>query len=220
LHTKKEEVAPSLQPFESFEDGVEEVEESDLLEMIEETDSSKTSEEQSVQTPLISQTSKTAKKRLPKKVEFADSSFQAEKHKTSEKPKPFDQMIDKLAQARKLASDARELIAEAQELTVQLDSLEDQQTLLATLQELKTDENKKSLETSERREARKILDLARNLSEVEHNRLPSSTRKTLIRLSKDLDTHLLDSDGRLPMRLALQLANRLFEIIRRDLRSW
>ncbi len=130
-------------------------------------------------------------------------------------------LLDKIAQARQLASEARALLDEVSAITSQVDALEDQKELLKTLQLLdEHDEDVKSLETTERREIRKILDLARKLSDVEANRLPTSTRKTLTRLAKELDSHLMDDNARLPMRLALQLANRLFDIIRRDLRSW
>jgi len=79
---------------------------------------------------------------------------------------------------------------------------------------------KKPLELSIRREARKILELGKQLVAVEDNRLPSSTRKVLSRMVKELTEQLQSEDGNFPTRLVLQLANRMFDTIRRDLRPW
>ena len=76
------------------------------------------------------------------------------------------------------------------------------------------------LQGGERREVRKIAEMGRSTAEVEENRLPGSARKTLLRITNELESHLDDEDGRKALHLAVQLANRLFEIIRRDLRPW
>tara|TARA_B100000609_G_scaffold199572_1_gene204316 strand:+ start:549 stop:3611 length:3063 start_codon:yes stop_codon:yes gene_type:complete len=127
-------------------------------------------------------------------------------------------LLGKLELARELADEAREIFHEVQEMSAGLEGAAEEYELFLNLTEAEDDP--KALDAGDRREARKIIDIARNLSEVDQNRLPSSSRKTLIRLINDLEKRLQSDDGRVPMRLALQLANRVFETIRRDLRPW
>lgn len=119
--------------------------------------------------------------------------------------------LSKMEQARRLAAEAREMMDEARAMIDGLEEFEAKQEAF---------EAGEPIDTGSRREARKILELARRMAEVEQNRLPSSTRKTILRTAKELDRHLQDPDGEQAAKVALQLANRLFEVIRRDLRPW
>lgn len=128
----------------------------------------------------------------------------------------LEDALAKMEQARLLASEARQMIEDAGVVAGGLDALLDHHSALLYEEE----EGTAPLEASTRREARKVLDLGKRIAEVESNRLPSSTRKTLLRLTKELDKQLQESNGGQSAKIALQLANRLFETIRRDLRPW
>jgi F0F1-type ATP synthase membrane subunit b/b' len=131
---------------------------------------------------------------------------------------PEAQIRDKLEQARRLAREARQLMEESHSIAAEIDMLYEP-AVYALLWESE-DSLTQPLEMSTRREARKIMELGKQLIEVEDNRLPTSTRKTLARLIKELETHLENKDGSTAIRLVLQLANRMFDTIRRDLRPW
>ncbi|TNE46729.1 MAG: hypothetical protein EP343_22705 [Deltaproteobacteria bacterium] len=126
----------------------------------------------------------------------------------------------KLEQARQLAREARELVEESQAAAEDAALLTGPLLFSMFWDAKEAGLENKPMELSVRREARKILELGKQLAEVEANRLPTSSRKTLSRLTNELDEQLQNDDGRIPVRLAFQLANRLFEIIRRDLRPW
>ncbi len=126
----------------------------------------------------------------------------------------------KLQQARQLAREARELVEESQAAAEDTALLTGPLLVSMFWDSKEAGMENKPMELSVRREARKILELGKQLADVEANRLPTSSRKTLSRLTKELDEQLQSDDGRVPIRLAFQLANRLFEIIRRDLRPW
>lgn len=131
-----------------------------------------------------------------------------------------EQLLQKVMQARQMAREARSLLEESRHLLGELESWIGPQmyAMLGVEEDAANDDD--LLDLSVRREARKILELGKQLAEVEANRLPTSNRKALLRLTKELDAEMQQEEGRLPIRLILQLANRLFETIRRDLRPW
>ncbi len=129
-------------------------------------------------------------------------------------------LMQKIETARRMAQEARAMMEESRSLVDDLESMLGPSLFALVWEQDEPGLEAKPMELSVRRETRKILGLAKQLTEVESNRLPTSSRKTLQRLSRDLEAQMQNEDGRIPVRLVLQLANRMFEMIRRDLRPW
>lgn len=124
-------------------------------------------------------------------------------------------LFDKLERARQLAAEARELLEEVHACSELVEDF-----FPTSLRELATQNDSDSHETMARREIRKLLELSETLGDVEANRLPSSSRKSMLRLARELQEEFEAGNAERSHHLGLQLANRMFDLIRRDLRPW
>ncbi|MCB9640678.1 MAG: hypothetical protein H6727_17415 [Myxococcales bacterium] len=122
------------------------------------------------------------------------------------------EIMSRLEQAHRLAEEARALMDEAAAIALMADQVDAHQA--AQRPEMSGD-----IDAGDRREVRKVLDLAEQLCEGEQSRLPSTTRKIIVRMVEEVETQLRKNSP-LAMPLALRLANRIFEAVRRDLRPW
>ncbi len=116
-----------------------------------------------------------------------------------------------LEKVESLTDKLRETLSEASEIFRQLEGIKAEEEL---------EKSELKLDIGIRREIRKLLDQGRQLSKVEESRLPTSTRKSISRLVNELETSIKENDAEKAIKISLQLANRLMEIIRRDLRPW
>ncbi|MCK6512381.1 hypothetical protein L6R29_20820 [Myxococcota bacterium] len=130
----------------------------------------------------------------------------------AKQPKSESSILGRLEQAYRLAAEARALIEEAAEVAFVAEQADLQHALAQAALSGEID-------TGDRREVRKVIELAGQLCEGEQSRLPSTTRKIIVRMVEEVEAQL-QKNSPLATPLALRLANRIFEAIRRDLRPW
>ena len=130
----------------------------------------------------------------------------------AKQPKSESSILGRLEQAYRLAAEARALIEEAAEVAFLAEQADLQHALAQAAVSGEID-------TGDRREVRKVIELAGQLCEGEQSRLPSTTRKIIVRMVEEVEAQL-QKNSPLATPLALRLANRIFEAVRRDLRPW
>jgi hypothetical protein len=127
-------------------------------------------------------------------------------------PKSESSVLARIEQAHHLAAEARALIEEAAAVAFVAEQVEIQRAIALSAPSGEID-------TGDRREVRKVIELAGQLCEGEQSRLPSTTRKIILRMVEEVESQLRKNSP-LATPLALRLANRIFEAVRRDLRPW